>query len=75
MGVKNSEIWGKCFEQRISSFTYVAFMPIRMVIQSVQKETQTFKLHLLRVKTIECKNDSISVALSFNKELYSEVLS
>ena len=27
------------------------------------------------VKIIDCKNDSISVALPFNKELYSEVLS
>ena len=44
-------------------------------IQSVQKETQTFKGHFLGVKNIDCKNDSFSVALSFNKELYSEVLS
>ena len=27
------------------------------------------------VKIIDCKNDSISVALPFNKELYSKVLS
>ena len=44
-------------------------------IQSVQKETQTFKGHFWGVKIIDCKNDSISVALPFNKELYSEGLS
>ena len=27
------------------------------------------------LKIIDCKNDSISVALPFNKELYSKVLS
>ena len=27
------------------------------------------------VKIIDCKNDSISVVLPFNKELYSKVLS
>ena len=29
----------------------------------------------LRVKNIDCKNDYISVALPFNKDLYSKVLS
>ena len=48
---------------------------VRIYIQSVQKETQTFKGHFWGVKNIDCKNDSMSVALPFNKELYSEVLS
>ena len=51
--------------------TKIAAMPI----QSVQKVTQTFKGRVLGVKFIDCKNDSISVALPFNRELYSEVLS
>ena len=29
-------------------------------LQSVQKETQTFKGHFMGVKIIDCKNDSIS---------------
>ena len=41
------------------------------VVQSVQKEKQTFKCHFIG----DCKYDSISVALTFNKELCSEVLS
>ena len=55
----------------------VKFTPsnLYLYIQSVQKETQTFKLHFLGVKIIDCKNYSISVALPFNKELYSEGLS
>ena len=51
------------------------YMFLYLHIQSVQKETQTFKWHFLGVKFIDCKNDSISVALPFNKELYGEVLS
>ena len=45
------------------------------LIQSVQKETQTFNDIFWGAKFIDCKNDSISVALPFNKELYGEVLS
>ena len=40
------------------------------VIQSVQKETQTFKCKCLGMKIINFQNDSISAALPFNKELY-----
>ena len=39
------------------------------------KETQTFKWILFRVKVIGFQNDSISVAWSFNKELYNRVSS
>ena len=38
------------------------------IIQSVQKETQFFKIHFLRVGIIDCINVSISVALPFNKD-------
>ena len=44
-------------------------------IQSLQKETQTFKQVFLQVKTIDFQNDFISVALSFNKDLYKRVSS
>ena len=44
-------------------------------LHSVQKETQTFKQILFRVKVIDFQNDSISVAWSFNKELYNSVSS
>ena len=37
-------------------------------IQSVQKETQTFQLIHFMVKIIDFQNDSISMALTFNKE-------
>ena len=48
---------------------------VESILQSVQKETQTFKYHFLGVKIIDYKKDSISVVLSFNKYHYSEVLS
>ena len=40
-----------------------------------KKKRKLLNGHFLGVKFIDCKNDSISVALPFNKELYSEVLS
>ena len=60
----------------ISVWNYLArFIKDFRVLQSVQKETQTFKLHFFLVKIIDCKNDIISVSLPFNKELNSKVLS
>ena len=53
----------------------MAFWLFLLHIQSVQKETQTFKCHFVGVKFIDCKDDSISVALPFNEDLCSEVLS
>ena len=44
-------------------------------LQSVQKETQTLKWNFLGLKIIEFQNDSISVALFFNNELYNRVSS
>ena len=46
-----------------------------MSLQSLQKETQTFKWIFWGVKIIDFQNDSISVALSFNIDLYNRVSS
>ena len=44
-------------------------------IHSLQKETQTFKWTFWGVKIIDFQNDSLSVDLSFNKDLYNRVSS
>ena len=48
---------------------------ILTLVQSLQKETQTFKFNFLGVNIIDFRNDSISVALSFNKDLNNRVSS
>ena len=45
------------------------------IYSQYKKKRKLLKGHFLGVKIIDCKNEFISVALPFNKELYSEVLS
>ena len=52
-----------------------AYVCLTLYVHSVQKETQTFKRILFRVKVIDFQNISFSVGWSFNKELYNRVSS
>ena len=46
-----------------------------MVYKVSTKRNANFLMTFFGVKIIDCKNDSISVVLPFNKELCSKVLS
>ena len=55
--------------------TLVVVDELTNMLQTVQKETQTFKRILFKVKAIDFHNNSTLVAWSANKELYNRVSS